>query len=168
MIVRPATAQDAAAIAGIWNPQILDTATTFTTEEKTLDGLVGDIGHQPFFVAVEGCRVAGFATYVQFRRGPGYIHTMEHSLVLAPWARGQGWAAGLLRTLEDHARGQGVHSMMAGVSGENPAGVAFHERQGYRQIAILPEVGYKFGRWMDLVLMQKLLTLRADNPRQAR
>lgn len=168
MILRAATPADAEAIAAIWNPQIRDTATTFTTEEKTVEGLAREIGAQPFLVVDLGGQTAGFATYTQFRRGPGYSHTMEHSLALAPWARGQGLGAALLRGLEDHARAAGVHAMMAGVSGENPAGVAFHERQGYARIAVLPEVGYKFGRWMDLVLLQKLLTVRADKPSQKR
>lgn len=168
MMVRPAVPRDAAAIAAIWNPLIRDTATTFTTEEKTESGLVRDIGAQPFFVIGEAGGVLGFATCVQFRRGPGYAYTMEHSLALAPGARGQGLGRALLARLEAHAQGQGVHAMIAGVSGENPAGVAFHERQGYRKIAVLPEVGYKFGRWMDLVLLQKLLNTYPDKTAQGR
>ena len=62
-----------------------------------------------------------------------------------------------MRAVEDHARMGGAHSMFAGVSGENPEGCAFHARLGYAEAAVLPQVGWKFGRWMDLVLMQKFL-----------
>ena len=76
---------------------------------------------------------------------------------MAANARGRGVGRMLMQALEDHARASGMHSMIAGVSGENPGGVAFHDRLGYAQVAVLPQVGWKFGRWLDLILMQKLL-----------
>lgn len=162
MILRPALANDAAAVAAIWNPVIRDTAATFTTQEKTAESLAADFATRAaegklFLLAEEAGAVLGFATYFQFRNGPGYARTMEHSIILSPAARGRGVGRALMAGLEDHARAAGVHSLWAGVSSENPAGVAFHAAIGFSEIARLPEVGYKFGRWMDLVLMQKIL-----------
>jgi phosphinothricin acetyltransferase len=82
---------------------------------------------------------------------------MEHTIILAPAAIGRGLGRSLMAAIEAHARGQGVHSMFAGVSGENAAGIAFHAAIGYVPVAVLHQVGFKFGRWMDLHLMQKLL-----------
>jgi phosphinothricin acetyltransferase len=162
MILRPADARDAATVAAIWNPVIRDTAATFTTQEKTTDGLTADFAARAaegklFLLAEEAGEVLGFATYFQFRNGPGYAHTMEHSIILSPAARGRGVGRALMGRLEDHARAGGVHSLWAGVSAENPPGVAFHRAIGFTEVARLPEVGHKFGRWMDLVLMQKIL-----------
>ncbi len=159
MKIRPAVAQDATQIAAIWNDVIENTAFTFTTERKEIAQLSRDIAVRDgaFQVAAQGPRLLGFATYFQFRGGPGYAHTMEHSIQLRSDARGLGAGRALMAAIETHARDAGVHSMWAGVSGENPAGIAFHAAIGYQQIATLPEVGRKFGRWMDLVLMQKIL-----------
>ncbi len=162
MTIRPAGAADIAGIRQIWNAVIRDTPITFTPEEKTDDALAAMLiskaaQDHPFLVAEQDGRVAGFATYGQFRAGAGYARTMEHSIILAPGARGRGTGRVLLCTLEDHARTRGVHSMIAGVSAANPAAVAFHAALGYAQLATLPEVGFKFGRWLDLVLMQKIL-----------
>jgi len=63
-----------------------------------------------------------------------------------------------MQAIEDHARSTGAHQMIAGVSGENAQGRGFHASLGYREIATVPEAGYKFGRFIDLVLMQKFLT----------
>ena len=162
MTIRPAEARDAAAVAAIWNQVIRDTAATFTTLEKTEDGLIADFAAKQaegkaFLVAEDAGGVIGFATYFQFRGGPGYRHTMEHTIHIATRAQGRGLGRCLMAALEDHARAAGAHSLFAGISGENPAGIAFHAALGYREIARLPQVGRKFGRWMDLVLMQKLL-----------
>lgn len=168
-MIRAAQREDAEAIAVIWNAVIRDTAITFTTELKTPRGLRADIylkreaGHG-FFVYEENGDILGFATYFPFRNGPGYARTMEHSINLSSRARGRGVGRGLMAVLEGHARGRGVHSMWAGVSAENPDGAAFHASIGYREVARLPEVGRKFGRWMDLILMQKILSTDADSP----
>lgn len=163
MTIRAATPADCAAIRDIWNPVIRDSLITFNPVEKTapeLDALLAAkaaLGH-PFLVAEAGGQVAGFATYGQFRAGAGYAHTMEHTIILAPQARGRGLGRALMADLEARARGADVHSMFAGVSAANPEGVAFHLALGYMQVARLPEVGRKAGRWIDLVLMQKFLT----------
>jgi len=162
MTIRPATAQDAAAICAIWNPVIRDTEITFNAVEKTPADIVQSLadkaalGHG-FLVAEEGGDLLGFATYGQFRSGIGYRHTVEHTIILGPHGHGRGIGRALMAAIEDHARAGGAHSMFAGVSSGNPSGVAFHAALGYREIAMLPEVGFKFGRWFDLHLMQKML-----------
>lgn len=156
MIVRDAVIDDAVAICAIWTPQILETVVTFNSIPKTTDEVVQMIDRRPCFMVLEvDGAIVGFATYDQFRGGIGYRHTMEHTIILAPHAKGQGAGRALMTAVMDHARAAGVHALWAGVSGENAAGVAFHGALGFEQVVILPEVGHKFGRWMDLVLMQK-------------
>lgn len=153
---------DAQAIADIINPVIRETAISFNSKPKTLQDVAAEVeqtmanGHGFLVAEAEGA-VLGFASYKQFRAGPGYARTAEHSIALAADARGRGVGRALMQALEDHARAAGMHSMIAGVSGENPGGVAFHDRLGYAQVAVLPQVGWKFDRWLDLILMQKLL-----------
>ncbi len=163
LVIRPAGVTDAAALAALWNPWIRDTSVTFNSIEKTQCDLADmiaarqDAGHG-FFLAEDGGPPLGFASYAQFRSGVGYAHAMEHTVVLAPEAHGQGVGRALMAALESHARSAGVHVMMAGVSGENAEGRAFHAALGYADVALIPQVGRKFGRWMDLVLMQKFLS----------
>ena len=113
------------------------------------------LGHATFVTA--GDAVLGFATYAQFRSGAGYATCMEHSIILAPAARGLGAGRGLMSALLAHAGAAGAHQMIAGVSAENPDGVAFHAALGIVEIARIREAGYKFDRFIDLVLMQKFL-----------
>ena len=157
MIIRPAHAGDAARLAALWNPWIETTAITFSTALKTPEGLATDIAARgdAFLVAEADGALLGFATFFPFRGGPGYARTKEHTVILAPEARGRGAGRALMAALEDEAQRQGVHALMAGISAENPAGVAFHAAIGFHEVARLPQVGRKFDRWMDLVLMQK-------------
>lgn len=161
-MIRAATPADAPGIAAIWNPVIRDTSITFNAIEKTEADIAAMIhdrqaaGHA-FLVSDAAGGIAGFATYAQFRSGVGYARSMEHTILLSPKAHGSGLGRALLTALEDHARVAGVTSLIAGISGENSAGRAFHAHMGYAEVAILQRTGYKFGREMDLVLMQKFL-----------
>lgn len=159
MIIRPGRARDAEAIAAFWNPMIRDTAVTFNSLDKTPAQIAADISARGagFQVAEEAGQVIGFATYFPFRSGPGYAHTRENTIILAPRAQGRGLGRALMQALARAARAEGIHVLIAGVSAENPAGVAFHEAIGFARIATLPQVGRKFDRWMDLVLLQRLL-----------
>jgi len=161
MRVRQAIPADAGAIADIWNGYIRDTAVTFTDIEKTAPEVAADIAARQqdglYLVAEEGGVVLGFATAGAFRGGPGYRHTLEITVHVAPNARGRGAGRALVTALEDAARKAGAHVLVAGVSGENPDAVAFHARLGFSEVGCMPQVGQKFGRWMDLVLMQKIL-----------
>ena len=157
-MIRPAIPEDAQAIAAIWNRVIRETSATFTTAEKDPAALAAAIAEgAPLHVAEGDGGLLGFVTAFQFRGGPGYAHTFEHSIHLRPEAQGRGIGRALMAAVEDDLRSRGAHCLFAGVAGENHAGVAFHAALGYREVARLPEVGWKFGRWHDLVLMQKFL-----------
>lgn len=161
-MIRDATERDADAVARLWNSYIRDTLVTFNAAEKTRSDVVGTIAAAQddgrAFLLVEGpAGLLGFASYFQFRNGVGYARTMEHSILLDPAARGQGIGRALLTAIEDHARARGAHSLFAGVSSANSEGRAFHAAMGYAERALLPEVGYKWDRWLDLHLMQKIL-----------
>jgi L-amino acid N-acyltransferase len=160
-MIRRATVDDAAGIAELWNPWIRDTVITFNSVEKSVGDvatMIADrhrLGHATF-VAGDG-PLLGFASYAQFRGGVGYASCMEHTVILAPAARGHGTGRALLAAVEDHARAAGAHQMIAGVSGEHAEAIGFHAAMGYAQIATVREAGVKFGRFIDLVLMQKFL-----------
>lgn len=158
-MIRPAAPPDAGAIVAIWNHVIRDTTITFTTQEKTEAELCELITDRApgFVVAEEGGEIMGFATYGLFRDGPGYAHTRELTIQLATEGQGRGLGRALMSALEAVAREDGVHVLMAGISGANPGSVAFHARLGFKTCGTLREVGRKWGRWLDLVLMQKIL-----------
>ena len=165
-MIRDARASDADGIAAIWNPIIRDTAITFNSTLKSAADLQALVTSAPAFVVSErDGTITGFAFFTQFRGGPGYARTMELSIHLAPGMRGQGIGRALIGALVTRAEENGIGSLWAGVAGENPGSVAFHQRCGFETVAVLPKVGFKFGRWMDLTLMRRRLTaLDVKNP----
>lgn len=163
MIIRRANNADALAICGVLNPIIRDTTISFKPKPyEEEDALVLIRTAKAIFVAEYDGSVLGMASYDQFRKGLGYGRTMEHTIVLAPEARGLGVGRQLMAAIEEDARANQVGSLWAGVSAENPNGIAFHTRVGFEEVARLPKVGFKFGRWLDLILMRKWLDPEGD------
>jgi L-amino acid N-acyltransferase YncA len=104
--------------------------------------------------------VIGFATYGDFRAWPGYAQTVEHSLYVAPEHQRQGTGGLLLEALVARARADRLHVMVAGIAADNAASIALHAMLGFAEVGRMPEIGRKFDRWLDLVLMQLILDER--------
>lgn len=153
---------DAAALAALWNPWIRGTIATFNAQEKTPEDMAAMISERQlnygFWVAEYAGSVAGFATYSQFRAGVGYAKSMEHTIVLDINAHGRGIGRALMSMVEKDAFAKGAHGMIAAVAGENQAGRDFHAKLGYKIVAVIPQVGFKFDKFHDLIVMQKILT----------
>ncbi len=162
VIIRYAHRGDAGAVAAIWNPQIRGTVATFEHREYPVDEVAQMIDARQevglvWLVAEEAGEVAGFATFAPFREGDGYARTMEHSIFLDPDAAGDGIGERLMEALLREGRARGVHSLIACVTGENDVGLKFHRDQGFELIGSIPEAAQKFGRWMDLRILQRRL-----------
>lgn len=161
--IAPASPGDSAEIAALWAPWVRDTAITFAPTPRSageIATLIADraaAGHGFFTARSAEGQLFGFASYGQFRAGAGYARTMEHTIILAPEAAGKGIGQALMQAVESHARTNGAHLMIAAISGENPAARLFHEALGYRHRGTIPGAGFKFGRYLDLLLFSKEL-----------
>lgn len=111
----------------------------------------------PVLVADDGADALGFASFGPFRERPAYEHTVEHSVYVGASARGRGIGRLLLTALIAEARERGLHTMIGGVDAGNEGSLAFHRALGFVEAGRMREVGWKFGRWLDLIFMQKLL-----------
>ena len=163
MEIRDAVESDFDEITAIYN-EVLTTSTaiyndTPVTRANRIELWQGrlQLGY-PMLVAVAGGRVAGFATFGDFRPWPGYRFTVEGTIHIHSSARGQGIGTRLMNEIADRARALGKHTMLAGVDSENQASLRFLERFGFKHVAYFPEVGYKFGRFLNLHFLQYWLT----------
>ena len=162
MKVRPAKFSDSTEIIEIWNPYIKKTFVTFNASEKTQEEVCDlikdrrDNGHE-FWVASQDDKIIGFASYDQLRRGVGYRYSMEHTIIVSEKYKSMGVGKNLMGILCGHAKKRDINSMWAGVSALNVPAIKFHEGLDFKIVARLPEVGYKFGTFVDLVLMRKIL-----------
>ncbi|MGR3465521.1 N-acetyltransferase family protein [Limimaricola sp.] len=156
-MIRPATPDDAPALSAIWNGVIRETSSIFNSTERS-EAEIAEITQSgdPFLVWDED-GVQGFARWFPFRGTDGYRHTVEHTILLAPSLHGRGAGRMMMERLFETARAADKHIMVACVTAENSAGIAFHERLGFVRTGTMPEVGRKFGRWLDLAILQKRL-----------
>ena len=170
MNVRQCEARDLTATAKLFNELVLTTTVAWTDVLTSADERAAVLAEHrdhgfPVLVAVEGSgtpteTVLGVASYGAFRnraRFEGYRFSVEHSIHIRGDRRGGGIGATLLTALIDHARDAGVHVMIGAIDAENEDSIRFHERMGFTEVARMPETGFKFGRWLDLVLMQRIL-----------
>lgn len=161
--VRDAVEADLPGLLEIYNDVIATTTAVYRDEPATLqdriDWWTARAAHGfPVLVAVESDAVMGFASFGDFRAWPGYRFTVEHSLHVRADRRGRGVGQALMHPLIERARGLGKHVMMAGVDADNAGSIRFHERLGFERVGHLREVGFKFGRRLDLVFLQKFLS----------
>jgi L-amino acid N-acyltransferase len=121
----------------------------------------------PVLVAVRGSEVIGWCSFGDFRdpaKWPGYRATVEHTVHVREDQWGSGVGRSLMLRLLEAAQSLGKHVMVGAVAGENEASIRFHKRLGFNEVARMPQVGMKFDRWLDLVLLQKVLDDRATPP----
>ena len=161
MIVRDASEAELAGILAIYNHAVAQSTAIWNDVLVDLDNRLewwrGRVGAGfPVLVAIdEEGSVLGYASYGPFRPFDGYRQTVEHSVYVAESARRRGVATTLLAALEARARAAGMHVMVGGIAADNQASLDLHRRLGFSETGRLPEVGQKFGRWLDLVFMQK-------------
>jgi len=169
MMIRPATEQDIFEITAIYNEVVANSTAAWTEKQDTeADRLAWmnarrKLGY-PVLVAAEGSSVVGYGTFGDFRAWPGYRFSVEHSVYIHADHRGRGLGRTIVGELIAAASALGKHVLIAGIDGENQASIRLHERAGFVEAARMPEVGRKFGRWLDLIFMQRFL----DAPGAAR
>ncbi len=162
-IIRPATLADAAACAAIYAPEVLTGTASFETVPPSAADMAARIARAldagwPWLVAETGGTVTGYTYCSQFRDRPAYRHSCENSVYVATAARGAGTGRALLTALIDAARAADFHQMIAVIGDSGNAGsIGLHRACGFADAGILRDVGFKFGRWLDVVYMQRSL-----------
>ena len=164
-MIRDATPADAPAINALYNALIGTTTVAWTEHHEPLPARQAWLDQQtraarPVLVAEVDGAVIGFASYGDFRgagKWPGYRFTVEHTIHVDGAHQGRRIGAALMEELMARAAAAGLHVMIGAVDSDNLASIRFHERLGFTEVARLPEVGFKFDRWLTLVLLQRVL-----------
>jgi phosphinothricin acetyltransferase len=161
MEVRLARQEDAEAIRAIYNVEVAGSIVTFDLKARTAEEqrawLARHEGAHPAVVAHDGPRVVGFGSLSPFRDRAAYATTVEDSLYVDEAWRGQGVGRLLLAELIDLALARGFHTVIARISGGNEPSIALHRACGFAMVGVEREVGRKFGRWIDVAVMQRML-----------
>jgi L-amino acid N-acyltransferase YncA/DNA-binding transcriptional ArsR family regulator len=163
MEVRDATAAHAAAIAQIYNQGIEDRVATLETQLRTpkerTEWLATHDARHPVLVAVDGAgAVIGWGSLNVFNPRPAYGHVVDFSVYVAREKRGQGVGDALLSALEARARALGYHKLVLAAFPTNAPGMRLYERHGFTTVGIYHEQGMLDGRWIDVIVMEKILS----------
>jgi L-amino acid N-acyltransferase YncA len=169
---------DLAAVHEIYRREVLEGTASFELEPPDLATLTGRwqairAAGLPYMVAELDGRIAGYAYAGTYRPRPAYRFAVEDSVYIAPWARRQGIGRALLDAVVSGAAGCGMRQIVA-IIGDSAhlASIRLHEQSGFRLVGVLENVGCKFGRWLDTVIMQRPLgagasTMPPSDPRMS-
>ena len=162
MLIRPARLDDADAIRVIYNHEVAHGTATFDIEPRSLEDqrewLTARSGAHVVLVAEIDGEVAGFGSLSRYKERAAYSGTVENSVYVDPDRQGQGIGIALLDALVDRARDHGFHTLIARIGHESEGSIAVHAKAGFVEIGREREVGRKFGRWLDVVIMQRMVT----------
>jgi L-amino acid N-acyltransferase YncA len=159
--VRSATVEDAPAVLEIYNHEVLTSTVTFDLVPRTLaeqeSWITDRSGAHVVLVVEDDGEVVGFGALSQYRERAGYATTVEDSVYVHEDHRGKGVGRLLLAELVERATAHGFHALMAKVVGDHQASINLHAAAGFDVVGHEREVGRKFGRWLDVVLLERLL-----------
>lgn len=164
-IIRPSTPSDITQITAIYKHHVLHGTGSFETEPPSEQDMAlrrDDVLSKglPYLVAAEGDRVLGYAYCNWFKPRPAYRFSAEDSIYIAPQAAGRGLGRALLAELMGQAERAGVRKLIAVIGDSANAGsIGVHRNAGFRHVGILEACGWKFDRWLDVVLMDRALGL---------
>jgi L-amino acid N-acyltransferase YncA len=170
--IRDAKPDDLPQILAIYNDVIAETTAVFSYAKHTLDMRAEWFqsrreGKYPVFVAENDQEILGFSSYGPFRTWPAYQYTVENSIYVGAYHRGKGISKLLMQPLIDEAIRQQYHVIIAGIEASNQVSIRMHASFGFAEVAHFKEVGYKFGRWLDLKFFELLLPT-PDHPAESR
>jgi L-amino acid N-acyltransferase YncA len=162
VLVRRATRSDLPAILEIYNEAVLNTTASYDYEPRTLqhrtawfdDHVANDYA---IFVADLADHVVGWSALNRYHDRMGYRFTAENSIYVAANRRGQGIGRRLMPPLIEAAQKRSFHAVLAAIDGSNEASVRLHRAFGFETVGHFKQVGYKFGRWLDVIYMELLL-----------
>jgi|SRR5437868_5854842 len=163
MIVRPATVSDLPGILEIYNDAVLHTTASYDYEPRSLEHRTQwfqerQRDNYPILVALEpDNHIVGWSALNPFHARIGYRFTSENSVYVAADRRGKGIGRALLGPLVEAGRARGLHAIIAVIDAENEASIRLHAAFGFEKVGLFKETGFKFGRWLNVVYMEKLL-----------
>lgn len=161
LTIRRAQRSDAAAIAGIYNHYVLNTTVTFDEVPKSAEDretwLAASDERHPVLIAEKDGQVVGWGALTRFRERAAWSETAEAAVYLAPDATGRGIGPELLGELIRAADRAGLHALISQISADNEPSVKMTERMGFERVGVMREVGWKFGAWLDVIVLELLL-----------
>ena len=160
-VIRAVTPADASAIAGIYNHYIRHTTVTFEEADVSASDMAGRIATaspvRPWLVAERGGELAGYAYARTYHERAAYRHTVETAVYLDHRRVGQGLGAALYGALLDQLPRGAIHALVGSIALPNEPSVRLHEKLGFEQVGLYPQIGFKFGKWIDVVRYHRLL-----------